>query len=419
MNKNDAIKAGELCESAQLLIQRKQFAEALDVLKGALDLDADSPQLHYNTALCNYNLGNLALAFGDLNSAIYLSSDLYPEALALLAQTKAELGDRAEGALMYQNLYTAIKSMAGYSALARNSALMGGACYLADGNFERGFALIASLVPPFKQDTWTGALPLLGKTLHVQGTYGMGDQIVWLRYIPILQALSPKKLIVTVSTPLAPVVRNCFEDVEVLEHREGQPSLEVESDYHIFDSSLGHIFKTTLGTMPNAPYLHFYNSPRAPKYPSKLQRRPKIGLICSGNPHMRANDSRSVPLKLFAPLLTLDFDFYLMQPESHIMHSDLEAKEELKDKLHIREFYDLAQTARALYSMDKLITVDSVGANLAGAMGLDIWVLTRAFTDWRWMKPWYPTARVFAQGANQQWEPVIARVFEELREFKL
>jgi ADP-heptose:LPS heptosyltransferase len=71
-------------------------------------------------------------------------------------------------------------------------------------------------------------------------------------------------------------------------------------------------------------------------------------------------------------------------------------------------------------SLDLLITVDSMPAHLAGALGIPVWTLLRKEADWRWMdegddSPWYPTMRLFRQRAEGEWPDVIERVAESLR----
>jgi ADP-heptose:LPS heptosyltransferase len=69
--------------------------------------------------------------------------------------------------------------------------------------------------------------------------------------------------------------------------------------------------------------------------------------------------------------------------------------------------------------MDLVITVDTMYAHLAGALGRPVWVLLPFAPDWRWMlhredSPWYPTMRLFRQPARGAWRPVIERVRSEL-----
>ena len=53
------------------------------------------------------------------------------------------------------------------------------------------------------------------------------------------------------------------------------------------------------------------------------------------------------------------------------------------------------------------------------ALGVPTWLLLPWLNDWRWMQgredtPWYPTMRLFRQGPEGLWPPVIERVAAEL-----
>ena len=83
---------------------------------------------------------------------------------------------------------------------------------------------------------------------------------------------------------------------------------------------------------------------------------------------------------------------------------------------HNNKFID---TASNVDNLDLVITVDTSVAHLAGAMGKPVWILLPKVPDWRWLQdrvdsPWYPTARLFRQGAPGQWAEVLERVGSEL-----
>jgi len=74
--------------------------------------------------------------------------------------------------------------------------------------------------------------------------------------------------------------------------------------------------------------------------------------------------------------------------------------------------------------MDVVISVDTVTAHLAGAMGKPTFVLLPSFPDWRWLlerhdSPWYPTIRLFRRTKADAWSDVIARVRDELVQWHL
>ena len=71
-------------------------------------------------------------------------------------------------------------------------------------------------------------------------------------------------------------------------------------------------------------------------------------------------------------------------------------------------------TAAIVAELDLVITVDSMLAHLAGALGRPVWTLLPFAADWRWMtgrddSPWYPTMRLFRQPRFGAWDDVVRR----------
>lgn len=81
---------------------------------------------------------------------------------------------------------------------------------------------------------------------------------------------------------------------------------------------------------------------------------------------------------------------------------------------------DFTETAALMTNLDLVISVDTAVAHLAGAMGLQVWVILPVSSEWRWLEgrdntPWYPSMRVFDHGQVKDWEGVIQRVHNELK----
>jgi hypothetical protein len=78
---------------------------------------------------------------------------------------------------------------------------------------------------------------------------------------------------------------------------------------------------------------------------------------------------------------------------------------------------DLAATVCAL---DLVISVDTMVAHLAGALGRPVDTLLRFEADWRWMtdrsdSPWYPSMKLFRQPMPGAWAAVASEVESDLR----
>jgi hypothetical protein len=76
-----------------------------------------------------------------------------------------------------------------------------------------------------------------------------------------------------------------------------------------------------------------------------------------------------------------------------------------------------------MLSLDLVISIDSLCAHLAGAMGLPAWVLLPHECDWRWKhgcvdsddaSRWYPGMRLFRQRRQGDWSSVLDEVRDEL-----
>jgi hypothetical protein len=59
---------------------------------------------------------------------------------------------------------------------------------------------------------------------------------------------------------------------------------------------------------------------------------------------------------------------------------------------------------------------------LAGALGKPVWILLPFHPDFRWLRdredsPWYPTARLFRQTHDGDWQGVVDSVFRQRKSF--
>jgi hypothetical protein len=208
--------------------------------------------------------------------------------------------------------------------------------------------------------------------------------------------------------PLIPLLQTMQGIDQLLPLHDGTPEAEFDMDVEIME--LPYIFRTTLGTLPaEVPYVHVEPMPL-----SSSNAPLAVGLVWYGGDW---DKGRSMPFALLAPFAQLQgIQFYILQSEA----KSAGWCEELGVCLETSSLFEDARIIRAL---DVLISVDTMPAHLAGALGVPVWTLLQAEADWRWMEnqdtsPWYPTMRLFRQQCPGKWEPVIERVTDALEKLR-
>jgi hypothetical protein len=257
--------------------------------------------------------------------------------------------------------------------------------------------------PRHLQYVWDGR-PLAGQRVLVRCYHGLGDTIQFIRYMPLLKTLAAE-VIVWAQAELLPLLRTVAGIDQLLPLHDGTPEVAYDVDVEIME--LPHIFRTTLATIPAfIPYLHVL--------PHRLQvgnRQLAVGLVWqAGNWDAR----RSIPFSLLEPLATmLGIRLFILQANA--------AAAGWREGVGVNPGeYNLYEYARIIRGLDLLITVDSMPAHLAGALGVPVWTLLHAEADWRWLlhrqdSPWYPTMRLFRQEWEGEWAGVVAQVIAELK----
>ena len=173
------------------------------------------------------------------------------------------------------------------------------------------------------------------------------------------------------------------------------------------------ILGTDLDSIPGeCPYLPARPRPR-PLLPPTRQFR--IGMVWGGKPTHKQDGRRSCRLDDFAPLVELpgtEFVSLQVGPRAEELRPSgwrgliLDARDKVGS---------VEATADALSEVDLVITVDTMMAHLAGALGRPVWTLLSFAPDWRWMldridTPWYPTMRLFRQPAPNDWAGAFRQV---------
>lgn len=238
---------------------------------------------------------------------------------------------------------------------------------------------------------WDGSDPS-GRHVLVRCYHGLGDTIQFARYLPSL-AKRAVSLTLEVQARLAPLLSGIPGVDRIVPFDPARPLPPAECTLEITE------LDAVLQIAPSAlaePYLA----------PAHAARTSGTFGICYG-----AGDwdpCRSVPPELFAPLCR-QFPCVTLMAEPTTL-----------DVLNPEGCpFDVTATAALLADVDLVITVDTMIAHLAGAMGRPTWLLLMAEPDWRWApdqagSAWYPSMRLYVQPRPGDWTAVLARVEKEL-----
>jgi len=225
---------------------------------------------------------------------------------------------------------------------------------------------------------WRGE-PLHGKRLLVTPEQGVGDQIMFGRWLPELRACGVEVSIAADPRGISPLFQAAGCDV-------GRPGGPLpEADFWCFAGSL----PLRLGA----------EAPAAAVWLPDFGARGGggIGVVTRGSPTHRYDRYRSLPDEAAAELLSLGRD---LQPEA-------------------TGAADFRETAEIVAELDLVIAVDTSIVHLAGSMGKPCWVLlSLTGADFRWndgvRSDWYPQLRLFRQPAPGDWNAVLAEVSRAL-----
>jgi tetratricopeptide (TPR) repeat protein len=339
------------------------------------------------------------------------------------------------GVLHYHRLELDEAIASGERAMALDSGFAGAHFGIAEasllrGDFERGWeeyewrmklANAPPLLPPSDRPQWDGT-KLRDGTLLLIADQGYGDVIQFARYIP-WAAERCSDVTIACSPEIQPIIAQLPGAGAMFSHWEQQPEFAAYCPL----SGLPRLAGTRLETIPANPIPYLRADPaKVAAWSDRLATLVpvgyrRIGIAWAGRPTHHNDRNRSMPLAAFAPLaelprvalLSLQKGSAQAQIGSYWGHAPL-LNLGAEDRGH-----GFADAMAIIECLDLVVTIDTSIAHLAGAMGKEAWVMLCYAPDWRWLldrtdSPWYPTLRLFRQGPDRSWAPVIAAIESEI-----
>ncbi|MDX2144412.1 MAG: tetratricopeptide repeat protein [Rhodospirillaceae bacterium] len=390
-------------------------AEALLSFERALTIDAASIDARINRGIELKELGRCEEALADLDVAVAAAPDdavaHYNRAAVLVRMGRDD---------------TALAAFERAAALKPDfaEAHFGAAeCRLARGEFAGGWAgfewrwrtlVFSRSGREFTPSQWRGEGALAGKTILLHAEQGLGDTIQFCRYAPLLRERGAR-VVLEVQPKLKALIATLDPAVTVVARGEALPPF----DLHCPLMSLPGAFKTELATIPaRGPYL----SADAARVTAWRERLPhdgvRIGLAWSGTASHGNDRNRSATLATLGVLAGPGR--HLIGLQSDMTTADRAAAASLANFTSLGDqLTDFAEIAALVAALDVVVTVDTVFAHLAGALGKPVFVLLSKACDWRWLQgradsPWYPSAKLFRQETLGDWSAPMRRLQSEV-----
>ncbi len=245
--------------------------------------------------------------------------------------------------------------------------------------------------PYHRRWVWDGR-SFEGRHVLVRCYHGLGDTLQFARYLPALSRYTASTTL-EVQPELVPLLSTLSGVDRLIPFRTDAPHPPSECDLEIME--LAHALRLQPYRLP-PPYLRTVARP---------VRADTIGLCWRSGGWDR---ERGIPDPILTPIFRLGLPFVSLCPNPSGPNfinprgcpKAIEATADLMAELRL------------------IITVDTMVAHLAGALGLPTWLLLKHNPDWRWgdgaWSSWYPRTRLFRQPLAGDWQAVIATVTRDL-----
>lgn len=368
-----------------------QHEEAIAAYRRALALDATS-------AAARQNLGNALRALGRLQEAeaeyraLLDQQPLHADAAEQLAATRLSRGEY-RGWEGYEWRYWSPESLA------------------------------ASAPWPLPLPKWDGS-PLTGRSIHLYGEQGIGDEIMFASVVPEIANIATVTL--WCEPRLVPLFSRSFPDANVhaKPHDGRVPPLgpAANDSLRCPIASLPRFMRRSESDFTGKPYLvaDAQATSRWQERFAALGGRLTIGLSWRGGGAPRAREARSVALARFASLFAIEgiriVDLQYGDHRDEIDAFNSTALNPLARFDELDPLHDMDGFAAAIRALDAVVCVDNSTAHLAGALGVPTLLLLPFQADWRWVRgrestAWYGSVTLLWQRepGTGAWTDVVRR----------
>jgi ADP-heptose:LPS heptosyltransferase len=258
---------------------------------------------------------------------------------------------------------------------------------------------------------WNGSESLDGKNIVIYCEQGIGDQLQFARYVPVLKEKYDCHVTLHCNAELLRLFEKLKTHVDVLDRND----MELPNhDFHLTSMSLPFALQNF-----DAPCDYLLDIPKMSDIEADTSSY-KIGIVWEGNPAHSNGNERNCPLKHFLIIKEAlnhsqkPLKLFSLQKHYHNL-SLLTGVEDIE--LYSAPLEDMLETASLVNSMDAVICVDTAVLHLAGTLKRPTWGMLSQRHDHRWaVRKWYDTMTLVKQDTPDDWEWVMYEIGSHLKD---
>ncbi len=269
----------------------------------------------------------------------------------------------------------------------------------------------------FEKPKFQFDLPTEGKTLLLYSEQGYGDIIQFIRFAEPLKKVYPQ---LRLKVQCREELKTLLQTIPFLDEVVTRDEEVGAFDYQYAIMSLPYLLDIQYDDIPDSSYIKVDGGEKV-----SLELHPykyNIGVVWGASTTGEGYHEKIFPLQNLSALMHHeDIALYSLQvgPDADMIHKLGLSNEEIVDLSD--QLVDFQATASVIEKLDLVITSDTSVAHLAGAMGKEVWILLIKKADWRWgldseKSRWYPSARLFRQKKQGEWQDVFEAVLNALEE---
>jgi len=412
-------------ELANTLLELRRPQEASEIVGPLYTAYPDDVIVLLSYSKFSRTAGKIELAF----SAAQHAYEIDPSSLQVrinLAACLEETGQVEQATILLRRIYEEEPDSPDIGIGLASLLLM-------QGLFDEGWKVYESRLNPIlkngahhpytRMPRWTGEA-IAGKTLLIAREQGIGDELQFYRYLPLLKQKLGCNIVIICKTPLQSLFE-AQQEFPTYSFETVTEELLPPHDVWTPLMSIPHIAQANFPDIPdNVPYLHVPQSNIDTWKPRLKGEGLKVGLVWKGNPEHKNDLRRSLPdAAALAPLWACSNVRYFSlqkgagEDEASLLQENHQVVNLGPD---IKQVLD---TAAIMAQLDLVICVDTMAAHLAGALGVPCWVMLPGWAEWRWQidrsdSPWYPDMRLYRQSTHGDWSNVVQRIAVDLQSFR-